>query len=149
MQRIRIATADDVAQIREIARTAYAKYVPRMGREPAPMAADFAAAVEANQAVVTEAAQSIVAYMIAWPESDAYFINNIAVDPAWQGKGLGRRLIDHAVDEAKRLGLSALRLYTNVTMAESLSMYAHVGFVETHRATEKGFGRVYMRWTFA
>ena len=26
-------------------------------------------------------------------------------------------------------------------------MYAHLGFVETHRAMEKGFHRVYMRWS--
>ena len=37
-------------------------------------------------------------------------------------------------------------LYTNVMMTENLSMYAHIGFVETHRAMEKGFHRVYMRW---
>src|SRR5262249_31784571 len=127
----------------------YSKYVPRMGREPAPMSADFAAAVAANHAVVVEAAGAIVAYMIAWPESEGYFIDNIAVDPAWHGQGLGRTVIDHAVDEAKRHGLSSLRLYTNVAMAENLSMYAHLGFVETDRATEQGFDRVYLRWTFA
>jgi hypothetical protein len=26
-------------------------------------------------------------------------------------------------------------------------MYAHMGFVETHRAVETGFDRVYLRWT--
>jgi len=26
-------------------------------------------------------------------------------------------------------------------------MYAHMGFIETHRVVEKGFARVYMRWT--
>jgi ribosomal protein S18 acetylase RimI-like enzyme len=62
-----------------------------------------------------------------------------------QGKGWGRRLIDHASTEAEALGLSALRLYTNAAMTENLSMYAHLGFVETHRATEGGFNRVYMR----
>jgi hypothetical protein len=32
-------------------------------------------------------------------------------------------------------------------MTENLSMYAHLGFVETHRAMEKGFHRVYLRLT--
>ena len=36
---IRIARTGDVARIREIARAAYARYVPRIGREPAPMVA--------------------------------------------------------------------------------------------------------------
>jgi ribosomal protein S18 acetylase RimI-like enzyme len=144
---IRGATADDAARMRAIARAAYAKYVPRIGREPSPMVAEYEAAVAANQAVVIEAAGSVRGYMIAWPEPDAYFIENIGVDPDYQGGGLGRCLIDHAVAEADRLGLPALRLYTNALMSENLAMYAHIGFIETHRALEKGFHRVYMRWT--
>jgi ribosomal protein S18 acetylase RimI-like enzyme len=143
---IRSAAADDVARIGAIAHAAYALYVPRIGREPAPMVADFEAEVAANHVVVIEAAGSVRGYMIAWPEPDAYFIDNIAVDPKSQGDGLGRRLIDHAVAEAERLKLPALRLYTNVLMTENQSMYAHIGFVETHRVVEKGFSRVYMRW---
>jgi ribosomal protein S18 acetylase RimI-like enzyme len=112
------------------------------------MSADFAAAVAADHVVVIETAEAVDGYMIAWPVVDAYFVDDIAVDPARQGKGLGRRLIDHAVDEAKRHHLSAIRLYTNAAMAENLSMYTHFGFVETHRATERGFDRVYMRREF-
>jgi ribosomal protein S18 acetylase RimI-like enzyme len=143
---IRKATEVDAAPMRAIARAAYAKYVPRIGREPSPMVADYEAAVAANRAVVIEAAGSVRGYMIAWPEPDAYFIENIGVDPECQGGGLGRCLIDHAVSQADRLGLPALRLYTNAVMAENLSMYAHIGFVETHRVVEKGFHRVYLRW---
>ena len=145
--RIRGAAADDVARIGAIAHAAYALYVPRIGREPAPMVADFAAEVAANHVVVIEAAGSVRGYMIAWPEPDAYFIDNIAVDPESQGDGLGRRLIGHAVAEAEKLKLPALRLYTNALMSENLAMYAHIGFVETHRTLEKGFHRVYMRWS--
>ena len=146
---VRRATAEDVVRIGAIALAAYAQYVPRIGRQPAPMVADFAAEVAAGHAVVIGTAGAVDGYMIAWPEADAYFIDNIAVDPALQGKGLGRKLIDHAVSEAKRHHLSAIRLYTNVAMTENLSMYAHMGFVETHRAMEKGFDRVYMRWNFS
>jgi ribosomal protein S18 acetylase RimI-like enzyme len=145
--RIRGAAADDVARIGAIARAAYALYVPRIGREPAPMAADYEAEVAANRVVVIEAAGSVRGYMIAWPEPDAYFIENIAVDPKSQGDGLGRRLIDHAVVQTEKFKLPALRLYTNVLMTENQSMYAHIGFVETHRVVEKGFHRVYMRWS--
>jgi len=143
---IRKATAEDAARIGAIARAAYGKYVSRIGREPAPMVADFAAEVAAGRVVVIGTAGAVDGYMIAWPETDAYVIDNIAIDPARQGEGLGRQLIDHAVGEAKRRRLSAVRLYTNAAMTENLSMYAHMGFVETHRAVEKGFDRVYMRW---
>jgi ribosomal protein S18 acetylase RimI-like enzyme len=142
---IRRATADDAARIGTIARAAYAIYVPRIGREPAPIVADFGAEIAAERVVVIETAGKVSGYMIAWPEADAYFIDNIAVDPECQGEGLGRRLIEHAVAQANRLHLPALRLYTNVLMIENLSMYENIGFVETNRAVEKGFHRVYMR----
>ena len=144
---IRRATADDAARIGAIARAAYAKYVSRIGREPAPMVADFAGHIATDHVVVVEAAGVVDGYMVAWAETDAYFLDNIAVDPARQGRGLGRKLMAHAADEAKRRHLPAIRLYTNEAMTENLSMYAHMGFIETHRVVEKGFARVYMRWT--
>jgi len=144
---LRKASPNDAARIGAIARAAYAKYVSRIGREPAPMLADFAAAIAADRVVVIDTGGVVDGYMIAWPEVDAYFIDNIAVDPAREGEGLGRRLIDHASDEARRLRLPAIRLYTNAAMTENLSMYARLGFVETHRAVEHGFDRVYLRLT--
>ena len=145
---IRMAVEGDTSEIRRIARTAYAKYIPRIGREPAPMAADYDADVAARRAVVIEADAKLCGYMVAWPEGDAYFIENIGIEPQHQGSGLGRLLIGHAVSEARRAGLAALSLYTNEAMTENLAMYAHIGFVETHRLSEHGFRRVYMRWTF-
>ena len=146
---IRAAAAGDVARIRAIARAAFAKYVPRVGREPAPMTADYEAEVAAQRTVVIEVAGTVDGYMVAWPEDDAYFIDNIGVEPSRQGTGLGHRLLEHAAAEAARLQLPALRLYTNIAMVENLSMYAHLGFVETHRATEKGFDRIYLRRSLA
>jgi len=142
---IRMAVPSDAQRIADIARAAYAKYVARIGREPAPMVADFPAAIAAGHVVVIEHAGAIQGYLVAWPEQDAYLLDNIAVDPAHEGKGLGRTLIHYAVAEARRRRLPVLRLYTNVAMAENIAMYDHLGFVETHRVTEKGFDRVYMR----
>src|SRR5215475_860612 len=51
---IRKATAEDTARIGTITRAAYAKYVPRIGREPPPMVADFAAAVARSEEHTSE-----------------------------------------------------------------------------------------------
>lgn len=141
---IRTAEIEDIPRIQAIARAAYAKYVPRIGREPAPMTADYENDVRAGRVVVLELGRSLVAYMVAWPEADAYFIENIGVEPASQSKGCGRRLLDWAATEARRQGLAGLLLYTNAAMTENLSMYAYLGFLETHRVVEDGFDRVYM-----
>jgi ribosomal protein S18 acetylase RimI-like enzyme len=144
--RIRAATAADAPRIGAIARTAYAKYVARIGREPPPMVADFAGFIERGVIVVVEEGGEARGFMIGWGESETYLIDNLAVDPVQQGRGFGRKLIEHAVSEARRLGLPALRLYTNAAMTENLAMYRRIGFVETHRAVENGLNRVYMRW---
>lgn len=141
---IRTAMSSDLAKIRDIAREAYARYVPRIGREPAPMTVDYSSDVMSGRVVVLEVDEVLISYMVAWSQGDAYFIENIGVAPAAQGKGWGRRLIDWAAAEARRLGLSSVQLYTNAAMTENLSMYAHLGFLVTHRVMEDGFDRVYM-----
>jgi ribosomal protein S18 acetylase RimI-like enzyme len=146
---IRRASSDDATRLRVIARAAYEKYVARIGREPAPMTADFAAQIAANHVIVIETAGVVVGYLVGWSEADAYFIDNIAIDPLRQGEGLGHELMDHTIQEARRRGLPAVRLYTNVAMHENLSMYVHLGFVETHRARENGFHCVYLRLNLA
>ena len=82
------------------------------------MLADYDAEIAARHVVIIESAEEVCGYMVAWPDGDAYFIDNIGLDPAHQGRGLGRRLIEHAAAEARRLRLPALRLYTNEAMTE-------------------------------
>jgi ribosomal protein S18 acetylase RimI-like enzyme len=84
LARIRDTRAEDAARIGKIARAAYETYVPRIGRARAPMTADFAV-IAAGRVVVIELDEKLAGYIIAWPQPDAYFIDNIAVDPAWAG----------------------------------------------------------------
>jgi ribosomal protein S18 acetylase RimI-like enzyme len=146
---IRRARADDAPRMHAISRSAFAKYVARIGREPAPMSADYAAAITAGHATVVESDGFVIGYLIGWPDGDAYFIKNVAVDPARQSEGFGRALLQHAIEEAKRLKLPALRLYTNAAMTENLTLYGRMGFVETHRTARAGFDRVHLRLPIA
>jgi len=142
---IRPARPDDASRMREIARAAYAKYIPRIGREPAPMGADYAMAIAARHAIAAEWDRTVAGYLIGRADGGDYVIDNVAVDPALQGAGVGGALLRHAIAEAARLRLASVRLYTNAAMTENLALYAHLGFVETHRAAEHGFDRVFMR----
>ena len=51
----------------------------------------------------------------------ALLIENVAVDSAFQGQGLGRRLMAFAEQHARERELRELRLYTNEVMVENLS----------------------------
>jgi GNAT superfamily N-acetyltransferase len=142
---IRPATTADLAELRRIARAAYAVYVPRIGRAPAPMVADFVAPVAAGHAAVWADDAGIGGYAVFYPRGDHVHLENVAVDPARQGQGLGRRLIEFVEAEARRQGLAAVELYTNAKMTENQRLYPALGYVETHRASEDGFDRVFYR----
>ncbi len=63
---IRLATPNDFAAIESCARDAYAKYVERIGREPAPMVADFATQIDDGLVHVAVAADSALREVRAW-----------------------------------------------------------------------------------
>ena len=140
---IRLARREEAEWAKALVRRAYALYVPRMGQEPAPMLADYGALIEAGELKLLEEAGRPVALIVLRPEEDALFVENIAVDPQAQGKGYGRALLAFAEDEARRLGLTAIRLYTNAAMTENLAYYPRLGFRETDRREEDGYNRVF------
>lgn len=144
--RIRPARSGEDAAIRSLVRRAYAVYVPRMGREPGPMLDDYAARIAEGAVHVLELDGVLAGAVVLLPLADGgLLLDNVAVDPDLQGRGLGRALGGFAEAEARRRGHAELRLYTHETMVENVAMYATLGYEETHRATEKGYARIYMR----
>ena len=144
-ERLRVGGEADVAEIRACVRAAYRKYVPRMGKEPGPMLADFEGQVASGQVTVLEAAGRMLGLIVMFPEPDHLFVENVAVWPGAQGKGCGRSLLMHAENEARRLGLREIRLYTEERMAENLTLYPSIGYEEFERREESGYRRVYYR----
>jgi ribosomal protein S18 acetylase RimI-like enzyme len=142
---VRPAREGDEDAIRVLVRRAYAMYVPRMGKEPGPMVDDYAARVRQGAAYVLERDGAICGALVLLDFPGYMLLDNVAIDPACQGRGLGRILIAFAEGEALRRGYREIRLYTHETMTENIAMYPRLGYEESHRVTEKGFARVYMR----
>jgi ribosomal protein S18 acetylase RimI-like enzyme len=138
----RPATAADLSAIREVVGAAYARYLSRMDRPPAPMLADYGAAVDAGRLWVT--GQPVAGLIELTGAGDALHIGNVAVHPGSQGTGLGRLLMDFAERRAILLGLTRLNLYTNEVMTENQAIYTHLGYREVDRHTEDGYRRIYM-----
>jgi GNAT superfamily N-acetyltransferase len=140
---LRRAQPADVAEIRAVAQAAYEPYVARIGRPPAPMTADYAAAVDRGEVWVAAADGAIAGLLVLVQFPDHVLLENVAVRPDVQGTGIGARLLALAEDQARHLGLSQIRLYTNVAMTENLAYYPRHGYIETHRAEDGGYSRVY------
>lgn len=142
---IRTAQAPDAEAMKSCVEAAYRHYVPRMGMVPGPMLDDDASVIDRHTAFVAESDGEIVGVLVLIRTQSGILLDNIAVHPGCQGKGLGRRLLMLAESEACRLGSPHLDLYTHECMTENVAMYTARGFVETGRRTEHGYRRVYMR----
>jgi len=143
--RIRAATAADVPAIADIVEQAYRHYIARMGKPPGPMLDDYAARVLEGVVSVLEEDAAIAGIIVLLPATNYLLLDNVAVSPARQGLGLGRRLLAFAEAEALRRGYHEIRLYTHQTMVENQRLYKSIGYEETGRGTEAGYDRVFMR----
>lgn len=132
--------------MRALVRAAYAKWVPLIGREPKPMTADYDEAVRDHLVFVVEAPGRLDAAIELIPAPDHLLVENVAVAPTAQGRGLGTQLMDVAERVARDLGLRELRLYTNAKFAENIALYEKLGYAISERAAIPSGGEaVWMR----
>lgn len=139
---IRPATPADAPACRRIARAAYAPYVPLIGRQPAPMLADYAAHIARDTVFVLAIDGAAAGYSVILQDGPDYWLDNIAVAPGHQGHGLGRRLIEHA-EAWLAARTDRYRLYTNQAMTANARWYDALGFTETWRGEVDGYARIY------
>ncbi|NUR91370.1 MAG: GNAT family N-acetyltransferase [Nonomuraea sp.] len=139
---MRLAQEADRAAVEQIVREAYQPWAEIIGTRPLPMDADYAALIAGGRVHVTDGLEGLVVLI---PEEGALLVDNVAVRPELHGKGIGRGLLAHAEREAVRLGLPALRLYTNVRMTPNIALYSSLGYVETGRVDLGGRSAVLMR----
>ncbi|MFC1665045.1 GNAT family N-acetyltransferase [Pseudomonadota bacterium] len=131
---IREAVAEDSVGLQTCMQSAYALYQERMGgaRLP-PMDQDYETEIRDYPTWVAVLDGEVVGGLIMMFENDHALIANIAVDPRYQGQGLGGGLIEFAELTASEKGYSRLRLATHVLLTENLSLYCHLGWSEYDR----------------
>jgi ribosomal protein S18 acetylase RimI-like enzyme len=140
---IRPAVPADAGVLATLAREAYSTYTVRIGREPAPIGADYAAAIATGRVWVAEDRAAVVGMIVLEDAGDHLLLENVAVLPRAQGRGVGSRLLRTAETIAAERGLRQIRLYTNEAMTENLGFYQRQGYVETHRVEQEGYHRVF------
>ena len=87
----------------------------------------------------------IAGLIVMFARDDHWFVENIAVDPLFQGKGLGAKLMAFAEAEASRHARARIELYTNQKMTENLDFYPKLGYKRFDERLEDGYRRVYFR----
>ena len=142
---LRRAVPDNAQAISDLVEAAYAEYVERIGRRPAPMDVDYVDEIATKEIWVLPGAGRPDTVLVVHAEADHLFVHNIAVVPERRGEGLGRALLEFAERRAAELGVPEFRLLTNELMTENRAMYEHLGWEEVERRAEHGYSRVYFR----
>lgn len=78
--------------------------------------------------VLQDDAGSTVAYVVAMPGVDEMHLLNLTVASAWRRRGLGARLADELVAEARRRAARTIWLEVRPSNSEALQLYQRLGF---------------------
>ena len=137
---IRKAIPADSEGLKKCMELAYSSYQERMGgvRLP-PMEVDYLSEIKNYPSWVVESENSIVGGLIMLFDKDQASIANIAINPMFQGQGIGGELIKFAQSKASQMGCSELHLATHVLLVENISLYRHLGWQETSRDETRVF----------
>ncbi|MDD0976610.1 GNAT family N-acetyltransferase [Pseudomonas fontis] len=142
---VRPAGPRDAEQITALVMQAYASYIPRIGKQPGPMLEDYSDLIANAEVFVIDRDADILGVLVLNRDNQVLHLDNIAVLPRCKGQGLGKALMAFSEDFARRNGCNSIQLYTHQRMTENVELYKKLGYVETHRATENGFARVFLR----
>jgi GNAT superfamily N-acetyltransferase len=63
--------------------------------------------------------------------SRANWLEDMVVDPDWRGHGIGGRLLNHALAEAKMAGCTRITLLTDCENHQAMRFYSRAGFVRS------------------
>lgn len=141
---IRLAEAVDQDAVEAIVKAAYDPWIPVIGVEPLPLVADYAELISRGLVYVLEY-DEVDGLIVLSPGERTLLVENVAVRPDRQGRGLGHRLMAFAEFRARSLGLPAVRLHTNEKMTSNIGLYASLGYRETGRTGVDGRHVVHMR----
>jgi ribosomal-protein-alanine N-acetyltransferase len=123
-------TLADIPAVMAIERTAYAyPWSERFFRQEMQ--------VECARSYIAEIDGRIVGYILFWLLPDEVDIHNVAVHKDFRRRGLGRRLLERAVSEARGRGSSRITLEVRKSNLAAQKLYESMGFIVT--GVRKGY----------
>jgi ribosomal protein S18 acetylase RimI-like enzyme len=142
---LRPAGAADAPRLAVVVRAAYGGYVASIGVTPGPLGEDYAEVVGRGGATVAERDGALAGLVVLSVDDEGFVIENVAVDPAHQGTGVGRALLAHAEAAARAAGFDSIHLWTHERMVANLALYRRIGYVEFARRRRGGEPVVHLR----
>ena len=140
---LRPGSAADAAAIAAVIAASFAQYrgrlVPESGAFRETTATIAAELDRGPGAILAEQNGEMVGcVLVEEKEGDLYF-GRLSVLPSARGQGLAKRLIEAVEAEARRRGLSGVRLGVRVVLTDNQRLFQALGYRETSREAHPGF----------
>ena len=92
--------------------------------------------------VLEDAEQGVIGHAVQMLVADEAQILNVCVHPLWQGRGLGRLLLQHLIEQARTARLTSLFLEVRESNTSAQALYRSAGFeqIGLRRGYYPGFG---------
>ena len=142
---VRIATVDDLASIVSCLALAFGAASDDIVADcdDAQLADDLTSQISDGAIHVVCDQSHVLGYISFWPAADQMFVDTLAILPEHHRRGLGSQLLAYADFETRRLGYSAITLFTKAHMMGNLQFYKSRGYRETGRCDDDGYCRVF------
>lgn len=126
---IRKADLADADALQKCMHSAYIKYSDRIDTKALPpMTVNYKNEISSFPVWVVEFNNQIIAGLVLVFEDEYASLANIAINPDFQGKGLGKFLLNFAEQEASNNGYSEIQLATHILFTENVLFYTKQGW---------------------
>lgn len=122
--RLERAQEKDIARIQELDRVSGLRSWQRNTYADLLLRSDASCTV----AVTPPPGERIVGFYIALTVTDQMDLLKIAVDPAFQGRGYGLQLLEHLLEEGRRMTIQSCFLEVRVSNLRAVEFYTRNGF---------------------
>ena len=133
---VRRARLGDVAEMGAVIRAAYAEFDGVIADLP-DASAGLEEEVRDHLVWVAETDGVLAGVLVLHVKGEVAHLVNVAVATAGRGMGLGQRLIEGAVEAARRAGAAVVNLATHKDMPGNVALYERLGWTVAERAGNK------------
>ena len=92
---------------------------------------NFLIVVEENDAIIGVLQLTLIPYL-TYQGSKRALIEGVRIDESYREKGLGKKLIEWAIEKAREQGCHMVQLTTDKSRPEALEFYKKLGFSASH-----------------
>lgn len=127
----------------DLLRRAFAAHAGRID-PPSSSTRDTAGSLAATAAagrllLATAGSGTLAGCVFARAEADACHLFKLAVDPAFQRQGIGRRLVQAAIADARAAGFLRVTASVRLALTENIALFESLGFIDAGQTCHPGF----------